>query len=97
MTPVEAYEALVRNRIEPVPLSRLAGRTVATGVVPYPPGIPLMMPGEVAGPADGPLIAYLAALEAYDAALPGFAHDIHGVKVRDGLYHVLCIKTGTAT
>jgi arginine/lysine/ornithine decarboxylase len=32
---------------------------VATGVVPYPPGIPLLMAGENVGPAEGPLIGYL--------------------------------------
>jgi arginine/lysine/ornithine decarboxylase len=70
----------------------MAGRTVATGVVPYPPGIPLLMPGENAGPVDGPLLGYLKALEAFDADMPSFRHDIHGVEVRDGGYRVLCIK-----
>ena len=50
------------------------------------------MPGENAGPADGPLLNYLKALEAFDAEIPGFAHDIHGVEVKDGRYRVLCIN-----
>ncbi|MFZ8425950.1 lysine decarboxylase, partial [Staphylococcus aureus] len=45
-SPVEAYEHLVRGEVEKVGLGAMAGRTVATGVVPYPPGIPLLMPGE---------------------------------------------------
>lgn len=93
LSPVEAYEALVNNRIESLPLEQMAGRIVATGVVPYPPGIPLLMPGENAGPADGPLLGYLKALEAFDAEIPGFAHDIHGVAVENGRYRVLCIKS----
>lgn len=92
LSPVEAYERLVRGEIEPLTLEAMAGRTVATGVVPYPPGIPLLMPGESAGAADGPLLGYLKALEAFDAAVPGFAHDIHGVEVVDGSYQVLCVK-----
>jgi arginine decarboxylase len=92
LSPVEAYECLVNNQIESLTLDEMAGRTVATGVVPYPPGIPLMMPGENAGPADGPLLGYLKALEAFDADMPSFPHDIHGVEVRDGRYRVLCIK-----
>ena len=51
-----------------------------------------MMPGENAGPADGPLLGYLKALEAYDSRFPGFTHDTHGVEVEDGVYHVYCLK-----
>lgn len=91
LSPVEAYEQLVRNKVESVTLDAAAGRTLATGVVPYPPGIPLMMPGENAGPADGPLLGYLKALEGYDRRFPGFGHDTHGVEVVDGSYRVLCI------
>lgn len=91
LTPTAAYEALVRGEVERVPLHALGGRVVATGVVPYPPGIPLMMPGENAGPADGPVVGYLRALEAFDAEFPGFGHDTHGVEVEEGAYHVLCV------
>ena len=88
LTPVAAYEMLVRGNVETVSLDRLAERTVATGVVPYPPGIPLLMPGENAGAADGPVLAYLLALEAFDARYPGFAHDIHGVESESSRYRV---------
>jgi arginine/lysine/ornithine decarboxylase len=92
LTPVEAYERLVRNMIESLPIEAAAGRTLATGVVPYPPGIPLLMPGENAGPANGPLLGYLAALEEFDRRFPGFGHDTHGVEVVDGRYRVLCVQ-----
>ena len=92
MSPVVAYENLVHNNVISLSLDEMAGKTVATGVVPYPPGIPLLMPGENAGPADGPLLGYLKALEAFDHRFPGFSHDIHGVEVKDGRYHILCIK-----
>ncbi|TXH36429.1 MAG: arginine decarboxylase [Rhodospirillaceae bacterium] len=95
-SPVEAYEQLVRGNVEQVTLDKMVGRTVATGVVPYPPGIPLMMPGENAGPADGPLLGYLKSLEAFDHLFPGFTHDTHGVEVEDGKYKVYCIKQGKA-
>ena len=91
LSPVRAYEQLVRGAVEPLTLDEMAGRTVATGVVPYPPGIPLLMPGENVGPADGPVLGYLKALEAFDGHFPGFAHDTHGVEVEDGTYRVLCI------
>ncbi|MEW5421260.1 Orn/Lys/Arg decarboxylase N-terminal domain-containing protein [Amorphus sp. 3PC139-8] len=96
LTPVEAYEQLVLGHVEHLSLDEMANRVVATGVVPYPPGIPLLMPGENAGAADGPLIAYLKALEAFDARFPGFAHDTHGVEVEEGRYKILCIAPQAA-
>ncbi len=92
MTPVEAYEQLVKGNVESLTLEEMAGRTVATGVVPYPPGIPLLMPGENIGDENGTALGYLKALEAFDAKFPGFTHDTHGVEVIDGKYHILCIK-----
>ncbi|MBR6327949.1 MAG: arginine decarboxylase, partial [Alphaproteobacteria bacterium] len=92
MTPVEAYEHLVKDQVQSLTLDEIAGRTVATGVVPYPPGIPLLMPGENAGSAEGSALTYLKALEAFDDAFPEFTHDIHGVEVIDGKYHILCVK-----
>lgn len=94
MMPQRAYQLLVHNKVEQIPLSQLAHRTLATGIVPYPPGIPLMMPGENAGPADGPHIGYLKALQDFDKKFPGFGHDTHGVENIDGEYHVYVIKKG---
>ena len=91
-SPVEAYEKLVRNEVELVPLAEAAGRIAATGIVPYPPGIPLLMPGENAGPADGPVLGYLSALEHFDASFPGFTHDTHGIENEAGTYHLLVLK-----
>ena len=55
MTPSAAYQHLVRDEIEHVPLDKLANRVLATSVVPYPPGIPMLMPGESTGAKDGPV------------------------------------------
>jgi arginine/lysine/ornithine decarboxylase len=73
LSPIEAYERLVRDEVEQIPLAAMPGRTVATGVVPYPPGIPLLMPGEGTGSADGSVLGYLRALETFDRQFPGFA------------------------
>ncbi len=91
-SPVQAYEYLVRNEVERIALDQMAGRTVATGIVPYPPGIPLLMPGENAGASDGVTIRYLKALEAYDKKFPGFGHDVHGIEPEDGKYKLLVLK-----
>jgi arginine decarboxylase len=92
MTPNAAYQYLVKNQIEHVPLDKLANRVLATSVVPYPPGIPMLMPGESTGPADGPYLGYLRALSSWDQRFPGFGHDTHGVENRDGVYYVQCLK-----
>jgi arginine/lysine/ornithine decarboxylase len=92
MSPNAAYQHLVKDEIEHVPLDKLANRVLATSVVPYPPGIPMLMPGEATGAADGPYIGYLKALAAWDARFPGFGHDTHGVENRDGVYYVQCLK-----
>jgi arginine decarboxylase len=94
LTPAEAYRRLVRGRTERLGLVAMAQRTATVMVVPYPPGIPILMPGESAGPADGPLLEYLRALESFDKRFPGFEHDIHGVE-RDatGDYAIECLTT----
>jgi hypothetical protein len=94
MTPNAAYQYLVRDEIEHVPLDKLAERVLATSVVPYPPGIPMLMPGESTGARDGPYLGYLRALAAWDKRFPGFGHDTHGVENRDGVYYVQCLKPG---
>ena len=49
----------------------------------------MLMPGEATGPADGPLMAYLHALEDFDRSFPDLATDIHGAhRDADGRYHV---------
>jgi arginine decarboxylase len=95
MTPQDAYQRLVRSQIDLVPLDELADRVLATSVVPYPPGIPMLMPGESTGAASGPHLSYLRALSSWDRRFPGFGHDIHGVENRNGTYYVQCV-TGVA-
>ncbi len=92
MTPRAAYQKLIRDQIEHVPLDKLANRVLATSVVPYPPGIPMLMPGESTGAANGPYLSYLKALWSWDGRFPGFGHDTHGVENRAGVYYVQCLK-----
>jgi len=95
-TPTETYEQLVRDNIEPVRLEDIAGRIVATAIVPYPPGIPLLMPGENIGANDGPVLGYLRSMEFLDRTFPGFTHGTHGVEVVNGEYRIHCLKQGAA-
>lgn len=84
MTPREAYGRLVHGDVESVAAAELEGRVLAVQVVPYPPGIPLLMPGERFGESTRAIGSYLLGLEAFDARFPGFEHDTHGVEVKRG-------------
>lgn len=92
MTPREAYMTIVENNVELVPSGSLANRITANSIIPYPPGIPMLMSGENFGAATSPQIRYLHALEAWDHLFPGFEHVTEGSKVIDGIYHVMCVK-----
>jgi arginine decarboxylase len=97
MTPAEAYDQLVRGKVEYVKLRELNGRVPAVMVVPYPPGIPVIMPGEKFGAPATKILDYLPLLEDFDNKYPGFENEVHGVTLRrekDGklLYTVMCLK-----
>lgn len=81
LSPRETFARLVHGEVEKVPAAKLEGRTLAVQVVPYPPGIPVLMPGERFGEATRAVGDYLLGLEAFDRKFPGFEHDTHGVEV----------------
>ncbi|PSU55535.1 arginine decarboxylase [Photobacterium phosphoreum] len=90
--PRTAYQFVVSDDVELVASNKLVGRVAANSVIPYPPGIPMLMGGENFGDDTSPQIQYLKALEAWDAEFPGFEHETEGAEIEDGKYHVLCIK-----
>jgi arginine decarboxylase len=92
VTPRAAYEHLVEGGVETVPVEKLARRTAANAVMPYPPGIPMLMSGENFGGADSPQIGYLKGMQSRERQFPGFAGVIEGAEMIDGTYHVLCVK-----
>jgi arginine decarboxylase len=90
MTPQMAHAALIGNRIEQVRLEDLHGRVLARMVVPYPPGIPLIFPGERVNLTS--IIDYLRFAQSWDQKFPGFETDIHGIrKAEDGTYLLDCV------
>ncbi len=99
MRPADAYERLVRGQVESVEIDDLAGRTLAVMVVPYPPGIPLIMPGERITPATKPIHDYLLYAREFDRRFPGFETDIHGLRFESTAvgkrYLVDCVKQGS--
>ncbi|MGH8435543.1 MAG: Orn/Lys/Arg decarboxylase N-terminal domain-containing protein [Pseudomonas sp.] len=96
-SPRETFARLVKGEIEQIAVRDMLERTVAVQIVPYPPGIPLMMPGEKAGADKRAIVDYLLAMELFDSHFPGFEHDNHGVEIerdgQDGLtYKVYVVK-----
>jgi arginine decarboxylase len=73
-----AYDHLVHGRVEPVPIDALKGRVAAVMNVRYPPGIPLIMPGERF--MIGSIIDYLKFARDTDNRFPGFEANIHGLR-----------------
>lgn len=89
--PADAYDRLVRGEVEAVPIDQLQGRIAAVMLVPYPPGIPLIMPGERFTAATRSILDYLAFARTFDQAFPGFDIDVHGLQTEAGEYSVDCL------
>ncbi len=93
MSPRDAYQTIVANQVELVPIDELAGRVAANSITPYPPGIPMLLSGESFGLHNSPQIDYLRSLQAWDRQFPGFEHETEGTEVIEGKYYVLCVKS----
>jgi arginine decarboxylase len=96
LRPADAYDRLVRGRTESVEIDKLMGRILAVMIVPYPPGIPLIMPGERLTKSTKSIHDYLLYARELDRKFPGFETDIHGLRFEPGAngrrYLVDCIK-----
>ena len=92
MIPRDAYMKIVSGDVEMVSCEKLYGRVAACSIIPYPPGIPMLMSGENFGGAQSPQIAYLKSLIAWNKLFPGFERVTEGVEIRDGNCYVMCIK-----
>ena len=90
MRPADAFAKMAHREIERVALDRLEGRVTAVLLTPYPPGIPLLIPGER---FNQTICNYLKFAREFNAAFPGFETDVHGlVKGADGTYYVDCVR-----
>ncbi len=76
MTPSDAYAHIARRKTERVEIDQLEGRITVGLVTPYPPGIPLLIPGEV---FNRKIVDYLKFSREFNAQCPGFGTDIHGL------------------
>ena len=76
MKPSDAYAHIALRRTERVEIDHLEGRITVGLVTPYPPGIPLLIPGEV---FNKKIVDYLKFSRDFNSQCPGFETDIHGL------------------
>jgi ornithine decarboxylase len=79
MTPKRAYEALVANDVDYVPLDKIRGRISATLALIYPPGIGVVLPGERWDERAQPMLDYFLAFQESFNRYPGFNYEVQGV------------------
>ncbi|MFP5467145.1 MAG: Orn/Lys/Arg decarboxylase N-terminal domain-containing protein [Gammaproteobacteria bacterium] len=96
MKPSDAFAHIAHRSTERVPIDELEGRITTSLVTPYPPGIPLLIPGEV---FNKKIVDYLKFNREFARACPGFETDIHGLvqdTAVDGTvsYFADCVKSG---
>ena len=93
MKPSDAFARMAHREIDRVEIDKLEGRVTAVLLTPYPPGIPLLIPGER---FNRTIVQYLQFARAFNEGFPGFETDIHGlVEVRSDNrthYYMDCVR-----
>jgi ornithine decarboxylase len=79
LSPEDAYEALVANEVDYVPLESAKGRISATLALIYPPGIGVVLPGERWDQRAQPMMDYFMAFQESFNRFPGFNYEVQGV------------------
>jgi ornithine decarboxylase len=79
LSPQQAYQALVGNDVDYVPLDKAKGRVSATLALIYPPGIGVVLPGERWDARAQPMLDYLFAFEESFNRFPGFNYEVQGI------------------
>lgn len=95
MKPSDAFAHIAHRKTERVEIDLLEGRITTALITPYPPGIPLLIPGEV---FNRKIVDYLKFARAFNEECPGFETDIHGLvrevdeKTGKVSYYADCVK-----
>jgi arginine decarboxylase len=92
MKPTDAFAKMAHRDIDRVAIEELEGRITAVLLTPYPPGIPLLIPGER---FNAIIVNYLKFARDFNERFPGFETDVHGL-VKDmvegkPMYYVDCV------
>ncbi|MDP2795619.1 MAG: arginine/lysine/ornithine decarboxylase [Sulfurisoma sp.] len=94
MRPADAFARMAHREIDRVSIDEIEGRVTAVLLTPYPPGIPLLIPGER---FNLTIVRYLKFARDFNEKFPGFETDIHGL-VKDASngsvrYYVDCVRS----
>jgi arginine decarboxylase len=93
MKPTDAFAKMAHRKMDRVPIDELEGRVTAVLLTPYPPGIPLLIPGEKFNKV---IVNYLKFAREFNEKFPGFETDNHGLvkEIVDGkaVYYVDCVE-----
>jgi len=95
MKPTDAFSHIAHRKTERVNIDDLEGRITTSLLTPYPPGIPLLIPGER---FNRKIVDYLLFAREFNRQFPGFDTDVHGLVEEetagnDGqMYYVDCVK-----
>ena len=93
MKPTDAFAKMAHRKIDRVPIDDLEGRITAVLLTPYPPGIPLLIPGEQFNKI---IVDYLKFARDFNEKFPGFETDNHGLvkQIVEGkaIYYVDCVE-----
>ena len=93
MKPADAYARMAHRAIDRVEIDKLEGRITSVLLTPYPPGIPLLIPGER---FNATIVSYLKFARDFNERFPGFESDIHGLVKEDvdgkPVYYVDCVR-----
>ncbi len=92
-TPANAFRMMSHGKIKRVEIDKLLGETTAVLLTPYPPGIPLLVPGEKINEL---IVQYLQFAREFNEEFPGFETDVHGlvIEIENGVkkYYVDCLQ-----
>jgi len=86
MRPADAFAKMAHREIDRVGIDELENRVTAVLLTPYPPGIPLLIPGER---FNATIVRYLRFARDFNERFPGFETDIHGL-VKNGTRGAVC-------
>src|SRR5699024_2657327 len=94
MKPSDAYACMAHREVSRVPIDELEGRVTGVLLTPYPPGIPLLIPGER---FNDMIVRYLQFAREFNAQFPGFETYVHGLGQDEDSsgqirFYVDCIK-----
>ena len=93
LTPFDAFQRELNGEVEEVRIQDMQDKVNANMILPYPPGVPLVMPGEMLTEDNRAVLDFLLMLCEIGEHFPGFETDIHGAyRQPDGSYTVKVLK-----